>query len=71
MKKIRIVTHKEGEAHPSTWTVMKGLVKQGKSVTMLTLVLMRVSTGTKMGKMIMSKFAKGLLQERKREESGR
>ena len=42
MEKISNVTHREGGAHPYTWTVMRGLEMQEKSVTMLKLDLAKV-----------------------------
>ena len=58
MKEIINVTHRGGGAHPYTWTVMRGSGKQGKSVTELTLILVRVKMRTKMGQVVMSTVMK-------------
>ena len=42
MRRISNVTHSKGGAHPYTWTVMRGLEMQEKSVTMLKLDLAKV-----------------------------
>ena len=42
MRRKSNVTHREGGAHPYTWTVMRGLEMQEKSVTMLKLDLAKV-----------------------------
>ena len=58
MRRISNVTHREGGAHPYTWTVMRGLGKQEKSVAMLTLVIVRVRMRTKMRQVVMSTVIK-------------
>ena len=42
MRKISNVTHREGRAHPYTWTVMRGLERQEEGVMMLKLDLVKV-----------------------------
>ena len=77
MRKISNVTHREGRAHPYTWTVMRGLEMQEKSVTILKLVLVKartkirivvMSTWTKMGTMLLNKIIKNFLLKLKGEE---
>ena len=42
MRRKSNVTHREGGAHPYTWTVMRGLEMQEESVMMLKLDLVKV-----------------------------
>ena len=55
MRRISNVTHREGGAHPYTWTVMRGLEMQEKSVTMLKLDLAKVRAKMRIVMMVMWK----------------